>query len=157
MGLGLIALGFAVQFSPAPRLVWNVSASAPRGFYLVSPTSTVRRGDLILATLPDEPRRMASERGYLPSGVPILKRVAAVGGTRICADEESVHLGNLSVPRLIADRQNRPLPTWTGCRRLGMDEVFLLMANVPDSFDSRYFGPVTADRIIGKARPLWTE
>jgi type IV secretory pathway protease TraF len=35
-------------------------------------------------------------------------------------------------------------------------EVFLLMEGVPDSFDGRYFGPVTTAAIVGRLVPLWT-
>jgi len=31
----------------------------------------------------------------------------------------------------------------------------LLTREMPDSFDGRYFGPVTHGRILGKAHPLW--
>lgn len=155
LALGLI--GLAALADPAPRLVWNASASAPRGFYLISPIAVVTRGDLVLVALPDAPRRFAAARGYLPDGVPILKRIAATTDTEICADEHALSVAGHAVPRLPEDRTGRPLPHWTGCRALDSDEVFLLMADVPDSFDSRYFGPVTTDRILGKARPLWTE
>jgi type IV secretory pathway protease TraF len=55
-----------------------------------------------------------------------------------------------------ADQQSRPLPRWTGCVTLTSDEVFLLLAGVVDSLDGRYFGPLSADTIVGRAIPLWT-
>ena len=38
---------------------------------------------------------------------------------------------------------------------LGSGEFFLLMEGVPDSFDSRYFGPVRLDAVIGRLALLW--
>ena len=46
------------------------------------------------------------------------------------------------------------MPWWRGCRRLKRHE-YLLLNDAPRSFDSRYFGPVNASAIIGKAVPLW--
>lgn len=40
--------------------------------------------------------------------------------------------------------------------RLRANELFLLSETSDASFDSRYFGPITVDRVIGRARPLWT-
>lgn len=155
LALGLI--GLATLADPAPRLVWNVSASAPRGLYLITPNAAVTRGDLVLAMLPDAPRRFAAARGYLPDGVPILKRIAATAGAEACTDGHTLTVAGRTLSRLAADRAARPLPLWQGCRALVRDEVFLLMTDVPDSFDSRYFGPVSTTQIIGKATPLWTE
>jgi hypothetical protein len=45
------------------------------------------------------------------------------------------------------------MPAWQACRRLVGDELFLLSAN-PESFDRRYFGPVSVDAVIGRAQPL---
>ena len=36
-------------------------------------------------------------------------------------------------------------------------ELFLLSVTNPASFDSRYFGPVSAASVIGVARPVWLE
>lgn len=155
-GLGLAALGFAALAEPAPRLVWNASASAPVGLYWVSRVAPVR-GDLVLAALPPDARRLAAERGYLPAGVPLVKRLAALAGDVVCAVGGAVFVnGGHVAKRRERDLTGRALPRWTGCRTLAADEVFLLMAGVSGSFDGRYFGPVRRARIIGKLVPLWT-
>ncbi|MEQ8393692.1 MAG: conjugative transfer signal peptidase TraF [Gammaproteobacteria bacterium] len=156
-GLGLAAIGFATLADPAPRVVWNASASAPVGLYWVSDAAP-KRGDLVLAEPPVEARRLAVERGYLPDGVPLVKRVAALGGDTVCAVEETVFVNGQSVAgRLAHDGRGRPLPRWTGCRMLDGDELFLLMENVPDSFDGRYFGLTRGTTVLGRLVPLWTD
>jgi conjugative transfer signal peptidase TraF len=85
-----------------------------------------------------------------------VKRVVALKGDRVCAVKRVVSIdGYVAAKQLKADREGRPLPEWNGCRTLGSGEVFLLMESVPDSFDSRYFGPVPISSIIGKLTPLW--
>jgi len=155
-GLGLAALGFAILAEPAPRLVWNASASAPVGLYWVSRTAPAR-GDLVFAALPPDARWLAADRGYLPAGVPLVKRLAAVSGDVVCAVGDAVYINGEHVAmRRERDLTNRALPRWAGCRVLAADEVFLLMTGVSNSFDGRYFGPVRRARIIGRLVPLWT-
>lgn len=155
--LGLAALGFAALADPVPRLVWNASASAPLGLYWLSHIKP-SRGDFVLAELPPDARRLAVARGYLPDGVPLVKRIAALGGDRVCAFDDAVFVNGRAVARRLArDRRGRPLPRWTGCRVLADDELFLLMACVSGSFDGRYFGPVRRAAILGRLGPLWTE
>ncbi|MCC6912749.1 MAG: conjugative transfer signal peptidase TraF [Rhodospirillaceae bacterium] len=151
-----VGIGAAALFSvPSPRLVWNASASAPIGFYWRH-GGGITRGDLVLATMPEPVRALAAARGYLPSGVPLLKRVAALSGDRICADDATVFVNGQAVAaRRKTDSRGRPMPAWTGCRTLA-GEVFLLMPGVPDSFDGRYFGPVPQAAVIGPLTPLWT-
>jgi len=139
---------------PKPRLVWNASASAPIGLYFVShhPAST---GDLVLAKTPDSVHQLAEERRYVPSTVPLVKRIAAASGDQICADKDTVFINGRPVAtRLKTDSERRPLPIWTGCHVLD-HEVFLLMADVPSSFDGRYFGPVPNASVVGRLHPLW--
>jgi conjugative transfer signal peptidase TraF len=139
-------------------LLWNASASAPRGFYRVIAFQPVRRGDMVLIRTPESVRDLAAERGYLPSTVPLVKRVAALGGDMVCGLDDMVIIdGETVATRLTRDRLGRSLPRWDGCRTLHADELFLLMAAVPDSFDSRYFGPVPTSALIGRLVPLWTE
>lgn len=155
--LGLAALAGATLRPPVPLLVWNGSASAPLGLYRRAPATALKRGDLVLAWPPDRAQRFAAERGYLPETVPLTKRIAALAGDRVCANRRRILInGDVVAVLLAADRQGRPLPGWTGCRDLAPDEVFLLMAEVPQSFDGRYFGPIQTSAILGKLVPLWT-
>jgi type IV secretory pathway protease TraF len=87
----------------------------------------------------------------------MVKRIVGLAGDHICAQDQEIFIdGKLVAIRLKSDRAGRPLPAWTGCRTLNTHEVFLLMKDVPDSFDGRYFGPVAASSIIGRLLPLWT-
>ena len=141
---------------PAPRLVWNASASAPLGLYRVVPGTALARGDMVVARTPLSVRALAARRRYVPANVPLVKRVAALTGDRACAAGTLVAItGGLAVRRHFADRLGRPLPWWGGCRTLGSGEIFLLMPDAADSFDGRYFGPSPAADVIGKAVPLW--
>lgn len=138
-----------------PRLVWNGSASAPPGLYLVGDPGDVRRGDMVIAWLPSAHRKFAARRHYLPANVPLVKRVAAVSGDRVCARDRTITVNGRRVATgRERDGQGRPMPGWAGCVTLGEGALFLLM-NAPDSFDGRYFGATARMQVIGKARLIW--
>ena len=138
-------------------MIYNATASAPLGFYRVLPGAPFRRGDFVLAQLPRSAAQLAASRNYLPLGVPAVKRVAALGGDLVCEQPGTVIINNREAARVLsADAEGRPLSAWSGCRTLGSGEVFLLNADVPSSFDSRYFGPILAASIMGRLVPLWT-
>jgi len=99
---------------------------------------------------------LAASRHYLPSNVPLVKRVAGIAGDTICAVDRMVTVNGRPVAmRRAADSEGRDLPAWQGCIRLGPGMVFLLMTETPDSFDGRYFGPTLVQDVIGKATLLW--
>ena len=138
------------------RIVYNASKSAPRGWYAISQTQDVRRNDYVLARLPKEAEALADARGYLPSGIPILKRVAAGPGQSACMRNGTASVDGLVVGEALRmDGRRRLLHPWNECRPLA-DEFFLLGDGSAASFDSRYFGPVSRALIIGRASPLWT-
>lgn len=154
--VGLIATASVID--PLPLLVWNASASAPVGLYLLRPQASFSRGDMALIDPPPAVARLAAERGYLPSGVPLVKRIAAASGETVCAVGSVIFIdGKPVAERLATDALGRPLPVWQGCRILDIGEVFPLMASSSDSFDGRYFGPVTASRVPGRLVLLWTD
>jgi conjugative transfer signal peptidase TraF len=155
--IGLTTLADSVLWGPAPWLVWNASPSAPVGLSRVLPGQPIR-GDLVLVRTPSSVRQLAAQRGYLPQNVPLVKRVAALGGDVVCAAGDVISVNGLAVAqRLARDRLGRPLPGWSGCQTLEPGDVFLLMEGVASSFDGRYFGPVPRAAIIGRLAPLWIE
>ncbi len=153
--LGIACLGITIVALPVPRLVWNASASAPIGLYGVTPGALLKRGDMVIAWAPAGPRALAASRHYLPGNVPLVKRVAAVPGERVCAIGNGIFVAGTHVAeRRARDSLGRPLPWWSGCVTLKGGALFLLM-DAPASFDGRYFGPTSASDVIGKASALW--
>lgn len=156
LGLGCACLAATIVAPPLPRLVWNASASAPIGLYAVAPGSAAARGDMVIARTPAGVRDLAARRRYIPANVPLVKRVAGVPGDRICATGAAITVNGRTVAtRRKVDARGRPLPWWSGCRTLADGALFLLMAETPDSFDGRYFGPTPAKDVIGTATALW--
>jgi conjugative transfer signal peptidase TraF len=141
---------------PGPLLVWNLSESSPPGLYQVISAGQVRPGEMVIARPPGWARRLAGRRGYLPVAVPLVKRVGAAAGDRVCAIGEALFVnGDLAARRRRQDGRGRMLPWWTGCRTLARGEVLLLMAGTGESFDGRYFGLTPAGDIVGRARLIW--
>ena len=146
-----------VAVDVAPRLIWNASASVPVGLYAVLPTSSPQLGDLVLVEPPEDLAGYLARRGYLPRGVPMLKRVAALPGQTICRTRAIVRIDGKAVAAARAeDRDGRPLPSWSGCDRLRHDQIFLLNADAPDSLDGRYFGPLPVSALRGRAVAIGT-
>jgi conjugative transfer signal peptidase TraF len=144
-----------IATKPPTLLVWNASASTPRGLYRVYPGDGFRTGDSVIAALAEPYRSLAARRGYVPRGVPLVKEVAAVPGDRICARALTVSVRGKPVAlRRAADALGRRLPEWNGCDDLGRGE-YLLLGESPWSFDGRYFGVTRRGDIIGRAVLLW--
>ena len=153
--LAVAGAGASLAAPPRPRLVWNASASAPPGLYLVRSPSAVRRGDMVVAWTPRSARRLAARRHYLPANVPLVKRIAALAGDHVCAEGALVSVnGRVAALRRAADARGRPMPGWSGCRVLAPGDYLLLMES-PDSFDGRYFGITRSRDLVGRARLLW--
>ena len=76
---------------PAPSLVWNASESVPVGLYHVQPAGKLRVTNLVVATPPEPLATFLAESGYLPRGVPLIKRVLALQGQRILSQGACHH------------------------------------------------------------------
>jgi len=157
MGAALALIGASAVVRSDPLLVWNASASVPVGFYAITPITRPEVGDLVAVRPPDALGRWLVENRYLGPDTPLLKRVAALPGSKVCREGTTINVdGHAIAEAQLRDRLGRPLPVWRGCRTLRDGEVFLLNADHPGSLDGRYFGPLDAYTIIGRATPIWT-
>ncbi len=154
-GTALIAV--PVWSQPDIRFIWNASASVPIGLYRIAPAMHIDVTDLAVVMPPDELAAFLDERGYLPRGLPLIKRVLALSGTQICRNGSTViAYGTVYGDARDRDTRSRPLPTWQGCRTVRQGEAFFMNWDSPDSFDSRYFGPLPLSTVVGRAIPVWT-
>lgn len=142
---------------PDIRFIWNASASVPVGLYRIVSGDRVAVTDLAVVMPPDELAAFLDARGYLPRGVPLIKRVLALSGATVCrSGTDIIAYGENYGRARPRDTRGRPLPVWQGCRTLRDGEVFFMNWDSPDSFDSRYVGPLPVSAIVGRAIPLWT-
>lgn len=153
-------MGVAIAvFIPTPlRLVWNASASVPIGLYDLERPNDLAVGDLV-AVMPDKALAdFMVDRGYIGRGVPLMKRVMGLPGQPVCRTGNAVTVDAVPLgDALDRDSQGRELPVWQGCRRIADGDIFLMNPDVRDSLDGRYFGPIPARTVIGKAAPIYTD
>jgi conjugative transfer signal peptidase TraF len=152
--LAAAALAALLIHGAARTVLINTTPSEPLGLYARTDAAP-RPGRLAAFPVPAAAFPYADRRlGYLHH-VPLLKMIAAGPGDRVCTLSGQVTINGQARAAIVAsDRDGRVLPHWRACRALGPDEFFALSDRVPNSFDSRYFGPVPVRSVIGVFQPL---
>lgn len=145
--IAVAAVGLRVE----PFVIYNPSPSVPQGFYLRVERAP-QTGDFVTIASVEVAADYAALRGFADDTDRFIKRIAAAHGQTVCAEGSSVSIdGRLVAARNSHDSEGRLLPTWSGCRTLEANEVFLLGVTA-DSFDGRYWGPTRLQSISG----VWT-
>jgi conjugative transfer signal peptidase TraF len=140
------------------RFIWNASNSVPIGLYRVQPVKRLSLTELVAVQPPDLLAAFLDLNGYLPIGVPMLKRVLALPGQTVCRSGLTIAVDGIDVGEAQKrDGRGRPLPVWNGCLVVADGDLFVMNWQSADSLDSRYFGPLPASAVIGRAVPVWTE
>jgi len=153
--LAVVATAAEIRFPPKPVLLYNPSESAPIGWYKLDKHSDIKAGDMVAVYASEWARNLADERRYIPYDNPLIKRVVAIGGDRVCRKNNRISVPNY--PDIIVrerDSSGREMPVWSECRILMPGEFFIISASNVAGFDSRYFGPVGPDNILGKVKYL---
>ncbi len=148
MTAGLLA-GFIIgRIFITPYTVQNESmlpGLAPGDTVFILKTSTPKRGDIILFQSPVQNSRV------------MLKRVTAVENETIEIRNQVIYINNklFAPPWKTKKSKGRILPmTFTGrdsipTVKIGNDELFVMGDNQGKSYDSREFGPVKRNLVIG--------
>jgi conjugative transfer signal peptidase TraF len=151
-------LASTIGASPLPLYIWNTSESVPPGLYRLLTTDERHVAELVAVVPPKPLATFLSDGGYLPRGVPMLKRVLALPGQTVCRNGLTISVDTIEIGQARErDGRGRPLPVWQGCRVVANDQLFLMNWQSEDSLDGRYFGALPASSIIGRAIPVWTD
>ena len=154
---GAVALVMSTMGETTPAYIWNASKSVPIGLYQLQSAGRLAVTELVAVRPPEPLATFLDLNGYLPIGVPMLKRVLALPGQTVCRKGQTISVDAIDMgDALPRDKRGRPLPVWQGCRVVGADELFLMNWQSEDSLDGRYFGLFPTSSVIGKALPVWT-
>ena len=134
-------------------LTINPTDSLPRGVYM-NTMSSPAVGELVEFRTPESVVGNIDRRfDYL------IKPIAAGPGDDVDTTSGAVVINGCAVAHsalLEHDSQDRAIIQWRDKRRLNDDEFFVLSTRVPNSLDSRYFGPIRRDDIISVRSCLWS-
>lgn len=165
---GLLMLTVGLLYTAGYRV--TLTPSLPRGIYRQSPVDTnqLHRGQIVSFCPPDTAIfQEARRRGYIPSGycpgsyMPLFKPVVALPGDTVEVSSLGISVNGhlLKNSRLQAqDNQKRPMPPMpVGIYKVPPGFVWIISTHHPQSFDSRYFGAISIQYIVGRMWPAWTE
>lgn len=156
--LGATVLLLSTIGEASPLYIWNVSNSVPMGLYRLKSAAKLTVTELVVVQPPEPLATVLDLNGYLPIGVPMLKRVLALPGQTVCRETLTITVDGIEMGEARArDGRGRPLPSWQGCRVISEGELFVMNRQSSDSLDSRYFGPIPTSAVIGRAIPMWID
>lgn len=154
---GATALALWPVENTSPWYILNASESVPVGLYRLQEVRQLNVTELVAVRPPEPLASFLDLNGYLPSGLPMLKHVLALPGQTVCRTGLTIAVDSIEMGQTRErDGRGRPLPVWQGCRLIAKGEVFLMNWQSAESFDGRYFGPIPASAVIGRALPVWT-
>jgi len=153
IGAVVFMTALVILFVEKPKLLlYNHTPSVPVGWYVYAGREP-QRGDLISFPLPPAAHAYALSRGE-STGFRLLKPVIAVAGDHVRTLNGEFRVNGVSFgPIPVTDVAGRVLPRWQANRVLTDDEL-LVGSTVEHSFDSRFFGPVHANDVLGVYQPL---
>lgn len=144
----------------------NLTPSMPLGIWRAG--DTIHRGAYVTACITrDMPSvALAFDREYFPHGEcasgysPLLKEIGAVPGDTVTLNDDGVAVNGHAIPHTKtnhADTNGRPMQYISRGTYIVPPGEFWLFANGhPNSYDSRYFGPVKVTNILHSMRPILT-
>lgn len=136
-------------------VTYQVSASMPKGFYLVRPVSRLYRGEVVLFKPPVAIQRFLIRHHWLPDSGVMMKHIAAMPGDFVCYHHARLITNHQTVlPIMQFYAPSKRLPHYHFCGRLGANQYLLISRRVARSFDGRYFGPTYRDQILSTATLL---
>ena len=136
-------------------VIKQVTLSMPEGYYLTYSTQDITRDDNVLFKPNERIQQFIVDHGWLPKGVPLLKRIVGIPGDKLCIKQQKVSINNKTIA-IITDKDSKGnlLPVFQFCGVIARNQYFVQGIANDHSFDSRYYGLILGNQIISKAIKL---
>ena len=144
-------------------VIINVTPSMPEGIY-IRQFGAIHVGDIVLLCLNEPYKSLGIHRLYVEKGNrcqgsdPLVKEVIAIPGDTVVLNDKYVQVNDIQyiAKTFSKDSLGRPLEIYPSGRYSKTTGYWLLGTHAFNSWDSRYWGPISPDQILYKLRPLWT-
>jgi len=150
----IIVLAWCLSVWMAQRLRISVTESAGGHIFWKIPCPNIFTTSTIVEVKP------SVHDNYIPSPWrhTLIKRVACLPGHKLSVMGNSYYCDGFFLgTALTRTRDGKPISPWVmanGQEMILPDDLFFLMNHNAHSYDSRYYGPVSRDRITGCMLPL---
>jgi conjugative transfer signal peptidase TraF len=166
LAIGAILIALLAAATRTDGLIFVATdSSCPIGIYHVV-HQPLARGELVEACLPSAIASYGMARGYLNSGdcpnraEPVIKVIGALAGDRVDLLPEEIRVNGTALPQSstrLRDSRGRAVRTLPcGSYETTADDVWLFGLHDARSWDSRYFGPVPVNAVLGAVEPVFT-
>jgi conjugative transfer signal peptidase TraF len=140
----------------------NTTDSLPKGLYVITREP---RAPLVEFCPEGVSSTLSVVRGYRPGGLcpdggaPLLKPVIAHAGDTVELSDEGIRVNGQLLPATAPQRLDsagRQLAAWpSGIYPVASGTLWVASTYHPNSFDSRYFGPISTGQVRHHLRLLW--
>ncbi|MBU1386942.1 MAG: conjugative transfer signal peptidase TraF [Proteobacteria bacterium] len=143
----------------------NLTSSLPLGIWKIDKSfARIEKGDYVWFTPTKKIADFALKRGYLEkntncenNAIPLLKIVYGLPGDKYSFHQNAIRINNVPVKNLKrreTDSKDRPMPKISN-GIIRENQLFVLTMH-SHSYDSRYYGTIPIENVIGTAKPILT-
>lgn len=153
--IAVLAIIVVVVKAAGVQLIYSATKSMPKGWYLVVPSKSFKRHDIVQFIPPQHIIAFVKDLHWLPPSNTLIKYVFATAGDHVCVRDRAIWINHQWIGRVYDEyATKKPLPQTKICSKLNDNEYLLLSTKQERSFDGRYFGITTSKNIYGKALPV---
>ena len=142
-----------------PIFMLNGTASVPIGLYIAIPTVNYRDGDLIVFR-DEQMLAMSKEYGWLPKDageVTFIKHIGLPGSHYEITEDGSYYVSGRYIGKIAKDDgKGHDLPQLPKGNYIVPAGHFITYTPMANSYDGRYTGPISQDKVIHRIVPLIT-
>lgn len=136
-------------------LTYQVTASLPKGIYLIYPTKNINRGDIVIFYPPNNAKIFLAKNKWAPLSNILMKKVVGMPNDFVCNKDSKVIVNKKYFGKMYYFyAKGKRMPYVSFCAKLQSEQYLLLSNFIDRSYDGRYFGPVYRNQIIAKAKKL---